>query len=160
MYVIALSLVSCALFNTVADKGAAPSKQGGQPGEVKDGNQTAGAAEQTATDAGDGGDTVLYVLNATGALDICWVYADSCQGAQSDNLLGDSMFLPPDYYLAVTGLAAECYDLWAFDCEDGAAWNYQDTLDGEFTWVLTGGGGGCNDSGCSDTGGGGWDSGW
>ena len=134
------------------EKGEAPAKSsdGAKGGSGKDGKEVGDAAAEATVDAGGGGESTLYVVNLTDDYDICFIYADACDGAESDELLGD-YYLPPDYYLEVDGLPDDCYDLWAFDCENTAVWAYEADIAGEFTWILTassGGGGG-------DTGGGG-----
>ena len=138
-----LALTACPAGKTKEDKGSAPEKDhtGASGGDGQEGNQTSGHAEEATVDAGGGGTSTLYVLNATSDYDICWVYADTCDGVEGDDLLGD-YYLPPDYYLAVTGLPDDCYDLWAFDCDDGAIWYYETSIEGEFTWILTSDGGG------------------
>ncbi len=152
-------LAACGIFNTPADKAAEPAKDKNSgdagSGNGQDGRQTDGKTSQGTVDKGDGGDSTLYVVNDSD-YNVCWIYADGCDGSQSDDLLGDYM-LPPGYYLEVTGVPADCYDLWAFDCDETGIWNYEADISGEFTWFLTSYG---DDDGGDDTGGGGWDTSW
>lgn len=145
--------VACALTNTMPDKGSAPAKSddGAKGGKGGDGKNTDGANAQASVDAGGGGESTLYVVNFTTDYDICFIYADTCSGTESGELLGD-YYLPPNYYLEVDGLPDDCYDLWAFDCDEEAVWAYEADISGEFTWILeAGGGGGGGDTG-GDTG--------
>jgi hypothetical protein len=148
----ALLLLAACPQNTKEDKGSAPAKSddGAKGGTGEEGKQTGDAAAQATVDAGGGGESTLYIVNLTTDYDICFAYADTCDGAESGELLGD-YYLPPDFYLEVSGLPDDCYDLWAFDCDDSAVWAYETDIAGEFTWILTQSGGGNS----GDTGGGG-----
>ena len=134
------------------DKGEAPAKpKHANKGDGKSGNHAEGTPNGT-SDAGLGGDGTLYIVNNSD-LDVCWAYADDCEGGEGPELLGD-LVLPSNYYATLTGLdSSACYSLWALPCDSDGAWNLDvDGLGAEFTWVLTAdGGGGCDSAGGCDT---------
>ncbi|MFZ5477800.1 MAG: hypothetical protein ACOZNI_13575 [Myxococcota bacterium] len=130
------------------DKSSPPARtqEGADDGEGESGNQVGDNEESASVEAGFDTSTAdvvntLYVVNLSD-YDVCWVYADSCDGAYvSDDLLGED-WLPYGYYLEVTGLPSDCWELYAYDCDGVASWYTYTTIDGEFTWFLTGSAGG------------------
>src|SRR5687768_10818822 len=116
-----VTLVACAGGDGSEEKdpAAAPARdEGGRAGEGGSGNNVGSNESGGASDYGDDtGSGTLYVVNASTDITVCYVYADTCDGAYlSDDLLGDTGVLDPGYYLQVEGVPADCYDLYAFDC--------------------------------------------
>ena len=100
------------------------------------GDLTEGSEEGESHDTGLGGESTLYVVNAS-SLDVGEIYVTPCDAnSWGDDQLVD-WILPDNWFFVLTGIADGCYDIEAWDVDGDYYWDlFAATIEGEFTFIL------------------------
>lgn len=146
---LALLAGGCTPKEKAGKTGKSPSSeaqnQGGGQSGAPSGDEAAGAS----VNSGAGGAATIYVVNVADET-ICFVYL----GDGSDNWTGDllgSNVLEPGTYLTVAEVTPGFVEIYAEGCTS-SDWYGSADVSGEYTFILTGGGGGDDTGYTYDTG--------